>query len=165
MPEEIKITEPITAETPAKTTTEKPATFFGIKLPRAKLVKDNQKTADYLSKTVNYIYPFTIFIIILGIGWFLFFLYNNVYQTMTKAEIVSRLKASVSEIPLEKQTFDNILNKLQQKASLDKWQAPKNISSPFEYGDRTNLPAETITPLASTTSNSSTISTSTKTKK
>lgn len=163
MPDEIKINESVTAESPAKETAEKPATFFGIKLAGNKPTKDNQKTVDYLSKTVNYIYPFTIFIIVLGIGWFLYFLYNNVYQTMTKAEIVSRLKANVSEIPLEKQTFDNILSKLQQKASLDNWQAPKAISNPFEYGERSNLKIEVaIQPINSTSSSSSTTATSTK---
>lgn len=163
MSEEITITNPTLSTEKAVVPIDKTTTFFGIKLPSFfKNDKTTAKKSVQLSKIANFIYPITILVIIIGMGWFVFFLYNNVYQTMSSAETVNKLRANVSSVSLEKDKFNTIIVQLQQKLLIGSWQAPANISNPFEYGERTNLattPIVTTTPIIAPITASSTTTT------
>lgn len=153
MPEENKITEPIINDndSPATETAKKNGANFNL----ANTFKGNHQLKsknnnDQISKIINYIYPLTILIIIIGITWFVYFLYNNVYQTMTKAEIVSRLKASVSDVSLEKKKFDEIIENIRVKTSPTTKPRSTKIPNPFEYGENSSQPATSTPPATST---------------
>jgi len=97
-------------------------------------------------KTTKYIYPITIIVIVIFLTWFMSFLYDNVYTTMSQAAELSNLKAGISEERLNKNDFDEILGRLIGKQELIVWINAIAISStPFSYGNRPkiNNPEET----------------------
>lgn len=143
---------PTDVKTPHQANEKKPAfnwqVFFSIN-------KKIKRDFDWF-KTTKYIYPITIVAIVAVLTWFMFFLYGNVYATMSQAAELSNLKARISEEQLNKDNFYAILSRLAGKWELAFW--INNIpasSTPFAYGARPkiNNPVEVN---ASSTPNSST---------
>src|SRR3989339_566940 len=64
---------------------------------------------------VRYFYPITIIIIIIVLGFFMLFLYNNVYQTIAQAEALTDLRKHVSDEQLLKENFEEIIENIEQK--------------------------------------------------
>lgn len=80
---------------------------------------------------IRYFYPVSIIIILIILGGFLFFLYQNVYQTLAQAKTVTDLKQKVSEERLQKEKFDEIIEKINQKI-IPSERNLNNINNPFE---------------------------------
>ncbi|MFA5021039.1 MAG: hypothetical protein WC517_03200, partial [Patescibacteria group bacterium] len=71
-----------------------------------------------LARLAKYIFSLTIAIIVLALAWVMSFLYNNVYLTMTQAEIVSSLKSKVIAESVDYDRFNKILEKINRKKGL-----------------------------------------------
>lgn len=154
-------------------TTEQPSLTADIKStqPIMAVFNKNKKSGSKKTVTIDifrlikYIYPMTIFIIILILIWVMYFLYNNVYLTMTQAQIVSTLKTKVIEESVNYNGFNAIADKIKAKEKLSDWPYLNYLASPFLYGKKTPYPANpalaTSTPpivAASTTLSASTSS-------
>ena len=70
--------------------------------------------------------PITLIVIIIIIGFLLFFLKNNVYQTISTAEIVTQLKKEVPENELLFPLFEDELNQIENKTKLKTINIPKD---------------------------------------
>lgn len=76
----------------------------------------------------------TIFLVIaLAVIFMFFFLYRNVYQTISQAEILTELKKEVPEEALQKEKFLQILEKIKNKQLIlpDQNFASTTLSNPF----------------------------------
>jgi len=162
--EDIKISS-INTSTPAETPTEaNPAEKKGaLNFDLNKLfsgtksgAKKTRQLPDWF-KLARYIYPLTIIIATLLISWLMFFLYDNVYLTMTQVAIVGNLKAHVIEERLSIENFNSIVSKLTEKKNLSSWRGASQLSNPFIYGKRNALaPATSTVPALSTTTSTTT---------
>lgn len=123
--------------------------------------KKTRQSLD-IFKAIKYIYPLTIFIIVLILIWVMSFLYNNVYLTMTQAELVSSLKSSVIEESVNFKKFNTIVGKIAEKNSLSAWPYLDYLASPFSYGVKIPYPTK---PAAILTSSSTPITSSSTTSK
>jgi hypothetical protein len=85
----------------------------------------NIKEINYFKLSI-YFYKITIFLIIVISFGFIFFLYNNVYLVLIKAEETTELKVkTISEI-IEKDKLDNIILKIEEKEKVNLVQKPIN---------------------------------------
>jgi len=163
MPEE-STTEELKPEQPSLTADIKPAQSVMAVFNKKK--KDGPKKTATIDvfRLIKYIYPLTIVIIVLILTWVMYFLYNNVYLTMTQAQIVSTLKTKVIEESVDYSGFNAIADKIKDKDGLSDWPYLNYLSSPFMYGKKTPYPANpalgTSTPMAITASTTPLISTS-----
>ena len=66
---------------------------------------------------IRYLYPITIVVIIITLLILLKFLYNNVYQTIIQAELITDLRKEVTDENLAKDKFDQVLQKIELKSS------------------------------------------------
>lgn len=64
---------------------------------------------------VRQLCPITIGVIVIVLGFFMYFLYKNVYQTLAQAETVTSLKKEVSKESLNKDQFYQALEKIKKK--------------------------------------------------
>lgn len=134
--------------------------FFKLKTEKKKAVRN----IDW-SSYIAFIYPITIVIIVLFLVWFMNFLYNNVYLTLSQAIELSGLKAKVIEERINQPLFDQITERIDYKKTLDGRPAYACSSTPLTYGF---VPACLDLPKATSTTSSaatSTKSTSTSTIK
>ncbi|MBU1164076.1 hypothetical protein KKA15_00765 [Patescibacteria group bacterium] len=69
------------------------------------------------------IYPVMLIVILVGVGFLMIFLYNDIYKTITHAEEVSILRTEVAPEVFQIKTFEGVMENLDQKttkASIDK---------------------------------------------
>jgi len=102
----------------------------------------------HFARLAKYIFSLTIAVIVAVLAWVMFFLYNNVYLTMTQAEIVSSLKSKVIEESVDYGRFNKILEKINWKKELADWPYLDYLTSPFAFGPRTPYPISTLPPAA-----------------
>jgi len=155
MPENKTINEPLTAPSPTLTPSEdKAPAAISSRFAWKNIFSRKNKPADGIDifKAIKYIYPLTIFIIVLILIWVMSFLYNNVYLTMTQAEIVSSLKSKVIEESVDFSKFNDIVKKIADKKSLGSWPNLKYLTSPFSYGVRLSYPGVSSTTAGQATS-------------
>lgn len=108
---------------------------------------------------IPFIYPVTIIIIVLFLSWFMNFLYNNVYMTLSQAIELTGLKAKVAEERINRPLFDKIVEHIDYKKTLDGRPAYNCSSTPLTYGfvpACLNLPKTTSTLIITSTSTKST---------
>jgi predicted KAP-like P-loop ATPase len=66
---------------------------------------------------IKYLYPVTIFLIIITLFFLGKFLYNNVYQTIIQAELITDLRKEISDQNLERAKFEQITKNIELKGS------------------------------------------------
>lgn len=121
-----------------------------------KNIKDKKSAGNFnIYWMIKYIYSITIFFIVLILIWVMSFLYNNVYLTMTQAQLVSDLKSKVIEESVDYLTFNRILEKLDNKKKLADWPYLNYLASPFLYGKKLPYPTNPLPLIASTTNSTS----------
>lgn len=107
-------------------------------------------------KAAKYIYPITIIIIIIVLIWFMSFLYDNVYATMSQAVELSGLKSKVAEERLNLKEFDQIIKRIKDKNNLLNWTGSPPLITPFALGNKKPIKSTstsaTSTPAIKTTS-------------
>lgn len=159
MPEEIDLNN-IETDKPSLTAEVKPnQTVMAVFSHGKKSIKRAGRIDVF--KMIKYIYPLTIFVIVLILIWVMSFLYNNVYLTMTQAEIVSNLKSKVIEESVNYAGFNAIVDKIGGKKKLAEWPYLNYLASPFAYGKKTPYPsnpapASSTSPITITTTTQST---------
>lgn len=148
MPKDEIKTESLTSPAPALTPGEDRAPEAGkpAKFDWKKIFGRKKKPIGEIDlfKAIKYIYPLTIAIIVLILIWVMSFLYNNVYLTMSQAEIVSSLKSKVIEESVDFSKFTEIVGEIDAKKALSAWPYLKYPSSPFSYGARLSYPETPI---------------------
>lgn len=80
---------------------------------------------------IRYFYPLAIFIIVLILLGLFWFLYQNVYQTISRAQELTELKKEVSQEYLKTELFDQILERIKSKQELPNYETNNNINNPF----------------------------------
>ena len=80
---------------------------------------------------IRYLYPITIIIIIIALFILIRFLYNNVYQTIIEAELITDLRKEISDQNLEKDKFDKVIDEIEQKTNSEKINTA-DIKDPFQ---------------------------------
>lgn len=118
-------------------------------------------------RLIKFIYPLTLLLIVIALCLVMLFLYNNVYLTMSQAEIVSSLKAKVIEESVDFSKFSGIVKKIEAKKALQNWPYLNYLSSPFTYGARLSypVPGQIIAPTESSTIPALTVENSSSTQK
>ena len=64
------------------------------------------------------LYPAVLVLIVVFLSWMMYFLYQNVYQTLAEAEILTELRKKVPEETLQKDKFEGIIQKLKEKTGI-----------------------------------------------
>lgn len=80
---------------------------------------------------IRYLYPVTIILIIITLFILIRFLYNNVYQTIIQAELITDLRKEISDQSLDKNKFDQVTKNIEAKINSEKINS-KQIRDPFQ---------------------------------
>lgn len=80
---------------------------------------------------IRYLYPATIVVIVITLFILMNFLYNNVYQTIIQAELITDLRKETSDQSLEKNKFDQIIKNVESKTQAEKINLDQ-IKDPFQ---------------------------------
>lgn len=91
-------------------------------------------------RLLRYLYPLTIFLVIIGLTALFLFLYQNVYQTLSQAEIVTMLKKEIPEQNLEKDKLLEVVQKIKTKSIPG--QRVDQIKNPFIIKQATSTAEE-----------------------
>jgi hypothetical protein len=132
--------------------------FFKLKIKK----KTASRSVDW-SNRIPFIYPLTIFIIVIFLTWFMNFLYNNVYLTLSQAIELTGLRAKVGVERINQPLFEKIASQIDYKKTLAGRPAYACSINPLSYGFDAaclTLPKPTSTASVTTTSTTS-IATST----
>ena len=95
---------------------------------------------------LKYAYSLTIIIGVVVLFWFMYFINQNVYQTMVQADLVNNLKMKVASQELQLDDFNATLAKITKKSTYTA--GPGAVGNPFNYGVR---PAAFVLPVTNTT--------------
>ncbi|MEK7072393.1 MAG: hypothetical protein AAB969_02380 [Patescibacteria group bacterium] len=80
---------------------------------------------------IRYLYPATIVVIIIMLFFVMKFLYDNVYQTIIQAELITDLRKEISDQNLEKNKFDQIIKNIESKTQAEKINLDQ-VKDPFQ---------------------------------
>ena len=125
---------------------------LGFKLPSLK------RPANLLGSS-RLAYPLTIAAIVALLCWFMWFLYNNVYQTIIIGQQITNLKTVVITQELNIKDFDRILELTKNKKIGAAWRADK-LNNAFVFGAR--IPIAPASAASAASSSATTTATSTK---
>lgn len=151
----------LTKEVEKKTLTPnvaaKPAKQPGFRWPSWQAGKQEVK----LSNLNRITYPLTILLVIMILSWFMYFLYNNVYETIALGQNITALKTQVVSQNLNENDFNKIVGLTQNKNAGVAWQADK-INNPFIFAPRLLKAAATASAIATATSSAAATATTTR---
>ncbi len=68
---------------------------------------------------LKYSYPIVIIVIVACLAWMMYFLYQNVYRTLTAAEILTELRKKVPEETLQEDKFKQIIIRIREKTGME----------------------------------------------
>ncbi|MDO8668783.1 MAG: hypothetical protein Q7K65_00635 [Candidatus Buchananbacteria bacterium] len=80
---------------------------------------------------VRYLYPATIIVIVITLIILTRFLYNNVYQTIIQAELITDLRKEISDQSLERDKFNQIISNVESKIQTEQINT-EQIKDPFQ---------------------------------
>jgi len=76
---------------------------------------NNQKVNSLWRNFINHLYQISLIIIVIILAILMFFLYNNVYKTLSHAEAVTELEKEVTEEELAREKFKEIMSQMETK--------------------------------------------------